>query len=332
MKNMTEFQNLLIQARKDMRLTLKGLSDKTGLTSGILSQYEHGNKYPTDSALKKLCACLTIDYEYARILKLSAKNPGIHLRSEKPLYPGVRASLLELCRSKKKDAHRELITELQHDKFHLIEKALIQKIITHLERANILRLPTSDKYLEYFESQRPNERMGLFHKAIQSWKYDAEGNKVEVIFPPVARIVASMNGKELSEHELSEVFEMGFKSSLTAPIHALLLKYYKTDSAGAKAHEVDDISLNYRTINISHIEDKLIAETYNHLVSTGAAKPDDDILDDLLSGPEDKIQSRVTQAIDSWSYDLTKDILSIDFKAKAGKILTKRFALWHELK
>lgn len=71
----------LKELRKEKRLTLKELSDITGLSMGFLSNVERGINSPTISSLQKICAALNITL--VELLQTPRKDRVVVRKSER---------------------------------------------------------------------------------------------------------------------------------------------------------------------------------------------------------------------------------------------------------
>lgn len=77
----------LKQIRRERRLTLRAVQQKTGISNAYLSQLENNKAAnPSPKILQKLAICYEISYEYLMSLA------GYTLPSEKELEPAYRSS------------------------------------------------------------------------------------------------------------------------------------------------------------------------------------------------------------------------------------------------
>lgn len=91
------FSLKLRELRQEKGYTQKQISDKTGISRSVLSQYETGHSEPTASVIIKLADALEVTTDY--LLERADELDNVTVQSSAPPLPADELELLTLYRS-----------------------------------------------------------------------------------------------------------------------------------------------------------------------------------------------------------------------------------------
>ncbi len=90
------FSLKLRELRQEKGYTQKQISDKTGISRSVLSQYETGHSEPTASVIIKLADALEVTTDY--LLERADELDNVTVQSSAPPLPADELELLRLFR------------------------------------------------------------------------------------------------------------------------------------------------------------------------------------------------------------------------------------------
>lgn len=116
--NMTTIGNRIKERRKELRLTQLDIKEKTGISSGNMSDIERGNRLPAAATLAQLSEVLQCSVDYLLTGKsLTAENPCEYSENYTPCSPQEQ-KILTFFRSMSKEDQEELfmIAQMKYQK------------------------------------------------------------------------------------------------------------------------------------------------------------------------------------------------------------------------
>lgn len=180
------FAYMLRHARSNRGVSLRTLADETGLTHGMIFQYEQGHSYPSAETLVKICKVLDMNFkDVAGAIKKEKdfieKTKSFY--SVPPRYPELRKALLFFYSEKSYDGTKyaselEVKAELEKSPTHPIE----QKILEELD----CRIKINRRFknaVDYFGLLQKKDIRDNFKKAgFEWWVASADFNRILISF------------------------------------------------------------------------------------------------------------------------------------------------------
>jgi|GEM_PF-2905391 len=316
--------------KENRKLSYRILAKKIGVNPVTLVQYARGKTYPSEPTLKRLCDEFRLDFESMKTLienEKSTNRTRKALESVYPAYPKIRSELLKYFQPlniPNYASKTEIEQELRKAALHRIEIVLLTAILRNLDEKGIA--PFTENPIEYF---RTLSEVGIrikFEQARFEWSFNKE--RFTILF-------SIYKGKGESTSVSLHLNEPPYEG-LTNQRKNILFSAYSKDvnfgqfiiSPAIKVRaKIEDESTH---LFLHPIEKKVLCEFYREYKKLDSFDPHDAeafFIDLMIQ----KKASQFNEVIESWAYDLLRDILIISFKAPQDKSIVRIFAQWYEL-